>query len=417
MFTHLYSFKSFRIRSLIILLVFALFVAIISEFKVYPFNSEVFRFSLAPILFVYILLMTQIKQISFSIFTALSIVSIRMTIGILETEHNVLMLILSNIPAAIFYLILGLLIIQTKLQNYNKRPILLFFLLALFEIISNMFELVFMALLLQQTFITASQIVLVFLVACIRSFFVTAIITAIGFYEGKDKIQTLLHIHSQLYTDALYMKQTMVRTEQLTNDQFQLYKQLQQSDHPLAYEALRISTQMHEVKKNAHRISASLSNLYSDKNEAPSKLQDLIHIVYLSQTKYASYLQKEITITYNCRSSYPVTSYLALLSLLNNIVSNAVEAIPHIGTINIEIQEREDLIYFTISNSGPLIPAQQLPIIFDIGYTTKFHANGEPSTGIGLYHVQALVEQLDGSIEVVSTEQTIFKISLTKAKL
>lgn len=53
-------------------------------------------------------------------------------------------------------------------------------------------------------------------------------------------------------------------------------------------------------------------------------------------------------------------------------------------------------------------------IVFDPGYTSKFDANGTPSTGIGLSYVKELVKELGGQIKVEQreTKGTAFQLIL-----
>jgi len=99
---------------------------------------------------------------------------------------------------------------------------------------------------------------------------------------------------------------------------------------------------------------------------------------------------------------------------LNNLSANGVEAIAEKGNIDIEVNEEVEFISFIIKDSGNGIPEEDLSIIFEPGYTTKFNDHGVAATGIGLSHVHEIVQTLHGQIKVESQtgEGTTFHIML-----
>ena len=77
--------------------------------------------------------------------------------------------------------------------------------------------------------------------------------------EQKKKIHEIISMQTNLYSEALYMKETMQDVEQITADYFFLYQQLRKENHSLATEALRISSDMHEIKKCLERLNCESS--------------------------------------------------------------------------------------------------------------------------------------------------------------
>ncbi|MGA3882027.1 ATP-binding protein, partial [Bacillus pumilus] len=75
------------------------------------------------------------------------------------------------------------------------------------------------------------------------------------------------------------------------------------------------------------------------------------------------------------------------LSLINNLMANAVEAIKDDGMISLVLKGSHDKIEIRIEDYGPGIPEKMREIVLDPGYTSKFDAYGTPSTGIGLSYV------------------------------
>lgn len=405
-------------KKFLLILLFAAIVAIAGEFKIYPFGSEYFRFSLGPIIFSFIILFSNINIVFLSIFTTIFVVTFRTLHSFIVIDSPILQVILFHLPAGLFYIIFALCLQQLSVRKFRDVPLTLWVFIALFELIANIIQTLVITVLIQPKIISFSDILFIISIACIRSFVVVGIYTSLIFTQHKQKMQQMLKIHSDLYTESMYMQQTVNLVEQVTKDHFLLYKSLQQKKDPLSFEALRISSELHEVKKNTQRVVAGLSNLIINNEETNYTVHQLVAYVKATQMQYAQFLNKSVTFTLVGTSYYKTNRYLPLLSILNNIVSNAIEAIEHVGFIQLEIKEFEQDITFTISNNGPTILERDIALLFEPGYTTKFDAQGNASTGIGLYHVHTIVKQFDGSIEVESNNTiTKFKVNLKKQKL
>jgi signal transduction histidine kinase/FixJ family two-component response regulator len=84
-----------------------------------------------------------------------------------------------------------------------------------------------------------------------------------------------------------------------------------------------------------------------------------------------------------------------------NIILNAAEAMPQGGELAIKsgLDQENDQLTITFSDSGVGIPAGHLPYVFEPFYTTR-----EGGTGLGLAISYSIVEQHGGRIEVKSEE-------------
>jgi len=94
-----------------------------------------------------------------------------------------------------------------------------------------------------------------------------------------------------------------------------------------------------------------------------------------------------------------------------NLINNALEAIDYDGKINVRINESKESVLFEIEDSGPGIPPEILPKIFDPLTTSK-----KFGTGLGLASCKNIVEQHSGQI-TVKNNPTIFTVHLPKKKL
>jgi signal transduction histidine kinase len=82
---------------------------------------------------------------------------------------------------------------------------------------------------------------------------------------------------------------------------------------------------------------------------------------------------------------------------LLNIVRNSVEALPEGGTIGIKTTTRDNVAVIVISDSGPGISADDLPLIFEPFFTRK-----GAGTGLGLSITQRIIEEHHGRIRTES---------------
>jgi signal transduction histidine kinase len=82
-----------------------------------------------------------------------------------------------------------------------------------------------------------------------------------------------------------------------------------------------------------------------------------------------------------------------------NILTNAIQAIPNKGTIEIKTSVSDGLAFISIKDSGIGIPEKIKNKIFDPFFTTKEVGKG---TGMGLSIVFSIIEEHNGSIEVIS---------------
>jgi signal transduction histidine kinase len=91
-----------------------------------------------------------------------------------------------------------------------------------------------------------------------------------------------------------------------------------------------------------------------------------------------------------------------------NLITNAIEAMQNNGEINIRFIDQNDYVLIEIEDSGPGIPDNVMPKIFDPLFTTK-----QTGTGLGLPSCKNIAERHDGTI-FVTTNPTIFTVKLPK---
>ncbi len=120
-------------------------------------------------------------------------------------------------------------------------------------------------------------------------------------------------------------------------------------------------------------------------------------------------------------ASVPVRMESAALErVLLNVIKNAVEAVttsPHADptvTIGIAAAGTPDSTVCTVSDNGPGIPANDVPLVFEPYFTTKAPGSG---AGLGLFAVQQMMRTAGGEVSVAPRPEggTTFTLRLAAA--
>lgn len=86
-----------------------------------------------------------------------------------------------------------------------------------------------------------------------------------------------------------------------------------------------------------------------------------------------------------------------------NLISNAVSFTPAGSQVVITLAQDAQAVTWSVQDSGPGVPAEVLPRLFQrFGRGTSHRAG---STGLGLYFVRTVVEKHGGSVHAINTEQ------------
>lgn len=101
--------------------------------------------------------------------------------------------------------------------------------------------------------------------------------------------------------------------------------------------------------------------------------------------------------------------------VFQNLLSNAVKFTPAKGEIRLQATPKQHGVSISISDSGIGIPAKDLPHLFERFFRAQNAIQDEiPGTGVGLYIIKSIVEELKGSITVQSqlNQGTTFEVWL-----
>ncbi|HJV44992.1 MAG TPA: ATP-binding protein [Bacillota bacterium] len=409
----------------------AILTTFAGEFKIVPFIGEGFRFGLGASIFFLLLLMGRpIHYIRTGFITGMTVLGYRMFKDLLLNGDHFSMLLSfkAQAPAFLFYFLFAIGLWAIQVEKYRFAPLRLGAHVTAIDFLVNSIEHVSRILLLSSSRLDPIDFAYLIGVAALRSYFVVGIYSSISLnqfravhIEQKKRLEQMMKVSSGLYAETLYLNKSMENIEEITAQSYDLYRKLKEQElSVLGRQALAIAQQIHEVKKDSQRILAGLLKLYDKETAAELSLSEIIQYVVESNQKYSSMIHREILFETDVKMDYKTKSYIPLLTVIGNLVANAVEAIdPETkGTVKIRLEDERDETVFTIYDNGKGIAAEDLIVIFEPGYTTKFNQDGVASTGIGLSHVHDIVHSLQGSIHAGSERQeTWFEVRIPTKQL
>ncbi|MFF2450030.1 ATP-binding protein [Neobacillus sp. NPDC058068] len=407
-------------------------VPLAGELNFYPFNDS-FRISFGmPTFFFFLILLRKYPAILSGTVVGISVVAFRILLDLLH--HDFTYSFQHRYPTFFYYFTFGGLFYFAKANRYIYQSILIGFLGIIFDILASSAELTSQYVAFDSV-VTRDDIRKISVIAIFRSFFTIGIFNLYILYETRLRIEEMqkqnehqITVITNLYEEAINLRKTLINSENTTRDAYNLYRSLKNIENKkdakegLSQTALKIAGQTHDIKKDNQRILSGLSRLIADKDFSEyMEVNELLNIAVKSNWKYANLLGKDIEILLDIQGKHPNYHIYKVLSIMNNIVGNAIEAIKKDGIITINVRRDHDIVEFQIRDNGPGIAQNLIHLVFKPGFTTKYDSSGRSSTGIGLTYVRELVEKLEGEIilqsEVGKLSGSYHKIRLPICKL
>lgn len=410
------------------LLTLVLLTAFLGQLDIRPF-SEHFRFSFGvPILALILLYFPSASPLIYASIAGAVMLPLRAVIAVASSDALTFSeYCVQHAPVMIFYLAYGTLFSALKVRKRSESGIRLFFSLLTCEILANIAELFMMHLIMTQPL--ERGVFFVVLVGITRSG-ATAAAYRLSIYwqERHDRAQhearyrRMLPFFANIKTDLLFFHKSMDDIETAMKYSYSLYEKLK--NDPLGEEALSVSRRIHEVKKEYQRIIASMEKALSGEYiEYPMRLADIFTLLEANTRSLLEIQNIPITVSFRSSGDWMVEHYYTVISILNNLVINAVEAMADRaggGAIRVTARRDGGDCVMEVADNGPGIPEDLLDCVFEPGFSTKFDPNtGEMSTGIGLHHVKTIVEKhCGGNLEISSNhEGTLFRIRIPGEKM
>jgi len=158
------------------------------------------------------------------------------------------------------------------------------------------------------------------------------------------------------------------------------------------------------AREEMDRVQAIINNLLefsraSTVDLEPVDVNDLLRKTLMLMNKYLQSSEVRVETEF-AATGFCSANQNALRQIFLNLITNAVQAMPHGGELRIRTSRGENAsMRVEFTDSGVGIPAQQLKDIFNPFFTTKSPGQG---TGLGLSVVHGIVNQTGGSIRVES---------------
>ena len=143
------------------------------------------------------------------------------------------------------------------------------------------------------------------------------------------------------------------------------------------------------------RVSSTENDFVLEKVSVDGVIRDTIK-------KYAKIMiRRHIGINYSGTGQAVYTDEKWLAFMLEQILSNAIKYTPQ-GFVTIETAEEKDWFFITVKDTGIGIKAEDLPRVFEKGYTGYNGHADKKATGIGLYLCRQMADKLGHTIRMES---------------
>ena len=162
---------------------------------------------------------------------------------------------------------------------------------------------------------------------------------------------------------------------------------------------------MLELEKLNHYVEQTLyfarsEETYKDYLVREIKLEDVVHQAILENRQLL--MQNEVQIEVQASELTAYTDEKWIVFILNQLFQNAVKYKKDRLIIKIEIQQQEDKTVISVIDNGLGISKEDLPRIFEKGFTGQNGRKGKRATGMGLYLCKRLCERLQVGIDACS---------------
>lgn len=396
-----------------ILIVLLLSTALLGEVKLNPFG-DTFRFSLGIVAYFFGLLWFSVPVLSTGLLTGAFVVLFRIGVDLVTGHAGLFASFVHHIPTFLFYLAFALTVKLLRIRKQSEYPIRVGLIGGAADTISNCAELLVRLLIVESSPLGWKGLLLIAITGMLRSFFVVGLYNMLSIRQVRElgewrrqELEKLVLLNSSLYEESFYMRKLMAHVEKLTRESYRLYKRLIDKRLPEQREALHVAENVHELKKDLQRIVAGLSKLMKP-TEAGERLgiAELCRLALQANEAYAEARGKRIEFRLDADVFLYTNQTYALLSIVNNLLTNAVEAIPSEGTIVLEVELAEERVVFRVSDNGPGVSEAERELVFVPGYSTKVSPNGYFSTGIGLTHARDIAEAMGGTLTLLPGSET-----------
>lgn len=409
------------------MLLVGLFTALMGQVNFYPFGTD-FRITIGVVVFTFLLLyFHSISIIATSIITGVAVLFIRVGIDVFAYAEVAGNAFDKHLPALMYYVSYGIIIDRASFRRLFEKPIYFIIALSIADVASNFLELLI------RNQVNGRFFELIFstlmLAAVIRSCLILALFWVIKYYslfitkeEHQRRYKDLLLLTAELKSEVFFLKKSMQDIEGAMAKSYSVYNALKENDslgrdalERIMSDCLNLSIDIHEIKKDYNRIVLSMEKLMPAGNLYKTmKMSEIFETIEDIFTRYLEVINKDISLSFELSKDFRTSEYFILISILNNLIQNSVEACYRSDSyVKVRCSLEEDGVFFFVLDNGKGIKEKEQALIFEPGYTTKFNPEtGQVSTGLGLTHIKLLTEHLRGSVSLYNAIEGITEFRL-----
>lgn len=211
------------------------------------------------------------------------------------------------------------------------------FIICACDFLSNCEELTVRSVIADEVLLTVKIIAALAIIAVVRTLLVQMILMAIETYsnflvdeEHNEEYKKLLIQASVFYDELHLMDKNVADIESVMKNAYELNQNMQKLDVPEVMKnmALNIAKNAHEVKGDYLSIISFMKHTYVGKfNEADMKLSQIFYLEKMNINSIADAKDWQIDVVSKIKADFVIKDVFAMMSVLRNLLINAVEAI------------------------------------------------------------------------------------------
>ncbi|SHJ25582.1 two-component system, sensor histidine kinase YcbA [Dethiosulfatibacter aminovorans DSM 17477] len=412
-----------KIENILAICVVSIFLG---QIYISPLNSAIrFSFSVVALSLMLVFLRNVPVMLS-AVAVACTIFVFRCFVGKINSpDVSLVRIMVTYYGAVVFYLVYGAMFKVLDIRERIKIPFKNFVYLFFAEVTANIIELTATSWRIESTFEDNLKVIII--AGRIRTTFAVGLYYFINYYflryekeQRENKFREMVFLVSSLKTELFFLKKSTKDIEEAMNKSFRIYQNAKEPS--LKEDALSVSKDIHEIKKDYMRVMTGIERTLEEKSVFDYMTIDhLFRIIEDNTRKVISSKGKKINMFFKYEENFRTLEHYSLISILNNLIINAIDAIDNEGDIRVLQYSEDDNLCFTIEDTGGGIEEEDMKLIFEPGYSTKLDMEtGEFSSGIGLTHVKQIVEKyFEGEMTVESQKGsgTVFKLVMGRDKI
>lgn len=334
------------------------------------------------------------------------------------------------IPEMVFYIAYGAVFYVIKKSNISIKYKNIIAISTIVDFISNILE----------TYIRIGEdlfssdysiMKILLLVAALRAVLIWIMVVGYNYNklflikeEHDKRYRNLLQIISQLKTEIYWMEKNMDHIEKVMTNAYQLFSNINEDGtrDDWAMEALEIAKDIHEIKKEYSLVVMGIEDAMANKlDNTGMYFSELVAILEETMEMEIKNQKKDIVIAYNTGEDFYTEKHYYLMSILRNLIINAIDSIKTTGNITLSHVVEGNNHKFIVQDNGCGIREDELSYIFSPGYSSKIdYSTGQINRGLGLPLIENIIKvNLKGNISVKSEygTGTVFTVSVPAEEL